>query len=242
VRIVRQAFPDRPVFDMAVTHALLRRVAAGGLPPLARVFRPGPTVAFGRLDAHLPGFPAAARAARAHGSEPVLRLGGGHAAAYGEGAVLVEAITRQRSIAEGMQDRFRAGADWVVAALAAVGVAAEVGELDGEYCAGTWSVQAGGVKLAGLAQRTVRGAALLTGVVVAEGGDALRALLVDVYAALGIAWDPRTAGAADALAPGATAAALERALIGAVAPGAEPLALDEATLALAAELESGHRG
>ncbi|HSD82196.1 MAG TPA: hypothetical protein VLB47_16125 [Solirubrobacteraceae bacterium] len=243
MRLVRQAFPERPAFDMAVTHALLRRVAAGELPALVRVFRPGPTVAFGRLDALAPGFAAAAAAARAHGAEPVLRLGGGHAAAYGPSAVLVEAVVPQRAIAEGLRERFATGAGWIVAALADVGVAAQVGELPGEYCAGAWSVHGGGTKLAGLAQRSVRGAALLTGFVVVDGAPALRALLADVYAALELEWDPRTAGALTDLAPGLRPGDVERALVRAVAgasPGAE-LELDAATLALAAELEPPHR-
>ena len=242
MRLVRQAFPDRPAFDMAVTHALLRRVAEGALPALVRVFRPGPTVAFGRLDALAPGYAAAAAAARAHGAEPVLRLGGGHAAAYAPGAVLVEAVLPQHAIAEGLEDRFRAGVGWMMDALAEAGVRAQVGELPGEYCAGEWSVHAGGVKLAGLAQRSIRGAALLTGFVIAEGGPALRALLTDVYAALGLDWDPATAGAADAVAPHVTDAAVEAALVRATGVGAtaEPLALDARTLELAHELEPGH--
>jgi lipoate-protein ligase A len=240
VRVVRQAFPDRPVFDMAVTHALLLRVAAGELPSLVRVFRPGPTVAFGRLDALLPGYAAASAAARAHAAAPVLRLGGGHAAAYGPGAVLVEAVTAQAAIAEGLQERFATAAGWIVDALGDAGVAAEVGELPGEYCAGAWSVHAEGVKLSGLAQRAIRGAALVTGFVIVEGGDALRAVLTDVYAALGIAWDPRTAGALDAVAPGVATADVEAALLRAVG-AADPLELDDETLALAGRLEGAHR-
>jgi lipoate-protein ligase A len=243
VRLVRQAFPDRPAFDMAVTHALLRRVAAGALPPLVRVFRPGPTVAFGRLDALAPGYAAAVAAGRRHGAEPVLRLGGGHAAAYGPGAVLVEAVTPQQAIAEGLQERFREGVRWITGALAAVGVDGEVGELPGEYCAGAWSVHVQEVKVAGLAQRAIRGAALLTGFVLVEGGADLRALLTDVYAALGLEWNPLTAGAVDTAAPGPGVSDVESALVHATAagPANEPLVLDDETLALARRLEPGHR-
>jgi len=243
VRLVRDAFPERPALDMAVTHALLRRVAAGELPALVRVFRPGPTVAFGRLDALAPGYAAAVAAARARGAEPLLRLGGGHAAAYGPQAVLVEAVTPQRAIAAGLEDRFRVGTDWILAALGDVGVRGEAGELPGEYCAGAWSVHAGGLKVAGLAQRAVRGAALLTGFVVVAGGDALRALLTDVYAALELDWDPRTAGAVASVAPGVTTEAVEEALVaatGARQAGAPPF-LDETTLALARQLEPAHQ-
>ena len=68
--------------ELAISHALLTRVAAGELPSTLRIYRPAPAVAFGKLDTLRPGYAAAVDAARAHGYEPVLRLPGGHAAAY----------------------------------------------------------------------------------------------------------------------------------------------------------------
>jgi lipoate-protein ligase A len=243
MRLIRAAHRDDPLLDMAVTRALLERVAAGELGPAARVLRPGPTLAFGRLDARAPGFPRAAAAARAHGFEPVLRLGGGHAAGYDAGSVLVEVVTRQAAIADGIQERFRDGAALLASALGRLGVPAEIGELPGEYCAGAWSVHAGGVKLAGIAQRSIRGASLLTAHVVVEGGERLRAALVDVYDALGLVWDPRTAGGAADVVPGLTARAVEAVLADAVADrwGATEGTLDAGTLARARDLRDEHR-
>ena len=237
VRLIRTAHPGEPALDMALTHALLDEVAAGG-EEVARVFRPGPTLAFGRLDQLRPGFPAAVAAAREHGFAPVLRLGGGHAAAYDAGSVVVEVVTREPAVAEGIERRFRAGTALLVEALRAAGVDPAVGELPGEYCPGTWSVHAGGVKLGGTAQRSVRGASLLGAVLTVEGGDRLRAALVDVYAALGLAWDPSTAGAAEDLAPGATAQAVEQALIAAL--DAADAELGPTTLEHARALQAAH--
>jgi lipoate-protein ligase A len=238
VRLLRAAHPTDPLLDMALSAALLEEVAAGA-DEVARVFRPGPTVAFGRLDRQRPGYPAAAEAARRHGFAPVLRLGGGHAAAYGEGAVVVELLTREPTVAEGIERRFRDGTALVVDALHTAGVDAQVGELAGEYCPGRWSVHAGGVKLAGTAQRSVRGASLLGAVVLVEHGARVRAALVDVYAALGIAFDPRTAGAAQDVVPGVTATAVERALAAGLGglPEGEP---GEATLRRAEALRAAH--
>ena len=55
--------------------AVFRAAAAEGraLDDLIRVYVPEPTVAFGQRDARLPGFAAAAAAARAHGFEPAVR-------------------------------------------------------------------------------------------------------------------------------------------------------------------------
>jgi octanoyl-[GcvH]:protein N-octanoyltransferase len=196
VRLTTVSHPHEPVLDMALSHALLRGVAAGDLPEISRVFRPGPTMAFGRLDALRPGYERARAAAGAQGWTPVLRLGGGHAAAYDENAVVVELITRTASISDGTQERFASGSKIVTEALAGLGVETVNAQLAGEYCPGRWSLHLrDGPKVAGAAQRSIRGASLFTAVVVVSGGDRLREVLVAVYDALGLPWTPSTAGA-----------------------------------------------
>src|SRR3954470_24030678 len=69
-------------YELAISHALLTRVAARELPTTLRLYRPAPAVAFGKLDTLPAGYRAAIAAARSHDYEPVLRLPGGHAAAY----------------------------------------------------------------------------------------------------------------------------------------------------------------
>ena len=82
--LLRDSFPESPALDIAVSHALLMRVARGELEPMVRLYRPAPTLAFGRLDALRPGFAEAGEAARDAGFAPIVRLAGGHAAAYHE--------------------------------------------------------------------------------------------------------------------------------------------------------------
>jgi PAS domain S-box-containing protein len=53
--------PDRPVFDAALSRAVLRAVADGRLPETLRVYQPADVVAFSALDRVRPGFPAAVR-------------------------------------------------------------------------------------------------------------------------------------------------------------------------------------
>jgi octanoyl-[GcvH]:protein N-octanoyltransferase len=99
MELLRARHPDDPVLDTAITHALLRQVGAGEKPATARIFRPGPTVAFGRLDAlDTDAYDNARAAARAHGFTPLLRLGGGHAAGYDDGSVLVEIVRPVQTI------------------------------------------------------------------------------------------------------------------------------------------------
>lgn len=243
--LITAAHPEDPALDMALSEVLLRAVAAGTQPACARVFRPGPTLAFGRRDALLDGYPAAREAARARGYVPLVRLGGGHAAAYDGGAVIVERITPETGVGVGLEERFASAAALLQDTLADLGLPAEVGELPGEYCPGRWSLHATGstVKLAGLAQRSIRGAALTTAVLVVEHGARLGAVLVDVYAALGLVWDPATAGAAEDLLPGVRAEEAAAAVAEALARR-EPLAastVDGHLLADARRLATGSR-
>ena len=75
--------------------------------------------------------------------------------------------------------------------------------MPGEYCPGSWSVNVGGrVKVMGVGQRLVRGAAHVGGVVVVDDGESIRDVLIPVYRALHLDWDPRTSGALADRSPG----------------------------------------
>jgi octanoyl-[GcvH]:protein N-octanoyltransferase len=245
VQLVRAGFPDDPALDVAVGQALLERAARGELGPTLRVYRPGPTCAFGRLDTLAPGFGAAVAAARAHGFAPVMRQPGGHAAAYDAGALCLDEVRPEAEALPSLQPRFEAAAELFASALRACGVDARVGEVPGEYCPGQWTVSARGrVKLVGTAQRLVRGASLLGAVVLVSGGARVRAVLEDVNAALGLDWDPATAGAAEDEVPGLTVRDVERAVLDAYAArGGPPVdgALDRETVARARELADRSR-
>ena len=227
--------------ELATSHALLQRVAAGELPDTLRLYRPPPTVAFGKLDTLSAGYADAAAAARARGYAPVLRLPGGHAAAYNRESLGIDLVYALDDPVPGTHERFREAGERLAGALASLGVDALVGEVPGEYCPGAYSVNARGrVKLVGTAQRLVRGAALLGAVSVVRDGSGVRAVLRDVYAPLGLQWDDATAGAVDEEVPGVTVADVERAVLAAYGDP-EPHPLDEATLALAARLEPERR-
>jgi octanoyl-[GcvH]:protein N-octanoyltransferase len=244
VRLLRDSLPDPPALDVAVSHALLRRVARGEIEPTVRLYRPAPTLAFGRLDALRPGFAEAGDAARDAGFQPIVRLAGGHAAADHEQSLIYEEIVARPDVTAGLHDRFRDAADLLAGALASLGVETHVGEIPGEYCPGAYTVSAAGrIKLVGSAQRAVRGAAMLSAFILVGGGDRLRAVLFDVYRALEIAWRPATAGALADVAPGVTAEAVEAAVLAARGED-RPLVdetLDADTLALARTLEPRHR-
>jgi len=226
-----------------LTHALLREVAEGRRPASLRLFRPGPTLAFGRLDALLPGFARACAAARRRGYTPVVRSAGGHAAVYDEQCLVVEHVTAEADVTAGLQARFEAQSALLRDALAGLGADARIGELAGEYCAGAHSINLGGrIKVVGIAQRAIRHGALTTAVVVVGGGANLRTMVGEVYGALGLDVDPTTAGALDDELPGVTVEDVADVIRDAyaVSAGLEPAELDPQLLAAARALAPRH--
>jgi octanoyl-[GcvH]:protein N-octanoyltransferase len=244
LRLIRQAAPDDPALDAAISHALLERVAAGALPETLRIARPGASVVFGKRDAVGRGYAAAAGAARAAGYEPALRLAGGRAAVFHEQTIAFAHATPERDPRAGIGARFEAVSELIALALRRLGVDARVGEVPGEYCPGGYSVNARErTKLMGVGQRLIAGGAYVGGVVVVAGEERVREVLVPVYGALGLEWDPATAGSVAAEAPGVrwdeVAGAIEAEY--ARRYELEEAALDCETLALARRLAPKHR-
>jgi len=236
-----RAGPD-PTLDVALPHAMLDLVAARRRRPLVRCYRPAATVAFGRRDTFLAGFQTAVAAAREHRFTPVIRGSGGRAAAYDEGCLILDEVMPADGSA--IRERFAAEADRQARALRGVGVDARVGEVPGEYCPGEFSVNARGlVKLIGAAERIVKGAWLHSSVVVVDGPGRLRAVLKDVYAALGLDWDPDTTGAVSDEAPRAGVEHVRTVLVAEYETryALSPASLTDVELARAAELLDRHR-
>lgn len=220
MHLVRGPVPrrfDDGAMDVALAQQLVRQVGAGRRGELLRVYRPArPTVAFGRRDTLLPGFPAAAAAARDAGFLPVVRAPGGRCVAYTERALIVDHVCPDPDAFTGMDARFREfGALWAEL-LGAQGIDARVGEVPGEYCPGSFSVNARGrVKLVGTAQRVVRGGWLFSAALIHDDADALRPVLDAVYRGLGLPFDPVSVGAVRAERPELGLDALEDAVLAA---------------------------
>ena len=86
-------------------------------------------------------------------------------------------------------------AEILAAAFRRLGLAARVGAVPGEYCPGTYSVNARGrTKLMGVGQRLVARAAHVGGVVVVGESRRIRDILIPVYEALRLTLDPATVG------------------------------------------------
>jgi octanoyl-[GcvH]:protein N-octanoyltransferase len=243
VRLVRDGFPDPETLDTAISHALLRRVSEGSEPETIRLHRPGAIVAFGPVDRHTPGFAPAVAAARSRGFGCILRLAGGRAAVFHEQTIAFSWVVPDPSPRTGIRRRFEELAGIVAAAFGDLGVDARVGEVPGEYCPGEFSVNARGrTKLMGVGQRLVLRAAHVGGVVVVAGSDRVRDVLVPVYEALGLDWDPSTVGSLQDEVPAISWDASAEALAARFAERFDLAdgGVSEETLALARTLESRH--
>lgn len=225
MRLVRDSFPEPPALDTAISWAILQRVSAGADQQTLRLHRPGAIVAFGPKDRLAPGYREAVAAAREQGFASIQRLAGGRAAVFHEETLAFSWAIPDPSPREHIRARFEEVSRLMAEAFRSLGVDARVGEVPGEYCPGEHSVNARGkTKVMGVGQRIVSRAAHVGGVVVVGGSERVRGVLIPVYRALGLEWDPETAGSLRDEVPGLTWEAVERAILERFARGFE---LDE---------------
>jgi octanoyl-[GcvH]:protein N-octanoyltransferase len=243
IRLVREGFSEPPEMDTAVSHATLRRVAEGLEPETLRLHRPADVVAFGPRDRVSPGFSLAVAAAREHGFASIERLAGGRAAVFHHGTIAFSWAILDPDAREGIRRRFDEVAEILTTALLSLGIDARIGEVPGEYCPGEHSINARGrTKLVGVGQRIIKDATHVGGVVVVSGSDRIRDVLIPVYDALDLEWDPDTTGSLEDEVPGITWDEAERAIEKAFGArfDLEEGSLGSATVSLASELALRH--
>ena len=144
---------------------------------------------------------------------------------------------------ERVRRRFDRVAGVIADALRSLGADARIGEVPGEYCPGSHSINLGGRrKVMGVGQRLVARAAHVGGVVVVEGAAEVRRVLLPVYRELGMDWDPDTTGDLASALPGIDAGMVTEAILRRVAEEADLVDVepDPATIALAEQLTPRH--
>lgn len=189
MRVLRGRLDD-PADDDGRTAEMLERAVAADESAL-RVWRPPRQLSFGRRDAREPGYSEAREIAAGAGFPPRERRTGGRAVAHTGTTVAFALATPIDDIRVGLGERYDDAAMAVQRALWRLGVPAQQGEPADSFCAGNHSLSWRG-KLAGLAQRVTRGAALVGGVVIVDGHDAIADVLEPVYGALDVPFDPDT--------------------------------------------------
>jgi lipoate-protein ligase A len=196
---------------------MLRSVGLGTRGESLRLYTPDNALLFSNLDARRPGYARAVEIAREAGYAPVTRLAGGHAAVFLEASVAFAWSSADAEAQRRIPDRFERLTRWVVHALCDLGLDARVGEVAGEYCPGEYSVNLdGSVKVMGVGQRVIRGAAHVGGVITVGATAELKEILIPIYAALDLEFVPETAGGLADFDSGLTTERTIEALIAAV--------------------------
>lgn len=185
----------RPEDGFELQQALLEETAAGVRGPTALLWTSCRYVGATRPETRLPGFREAVRLAEEADFPVLVRNSGGGAVAANEGSISFSLTFPVEDMRHGLYERYAEGVEMVVAALGRLGVEAEAGEVEGEFCPGAYSVRSGGrsgAKLAGLAQRVVRRAARVEALVLVTNTTELRRLLEGFYSALGLPFRPES--------------------------------------------------
>ena len=222
ISLVTDSYPGIPGLDTTLARALLQSVSAGGIGETFRIYSPGRVMAFGKRDTVTPGFPEAASAARSQGYLPLVRLAGGRAAVFHEGTLAFGWTMPIEDPRSGIQDRFSALSGLMVRAFDRLGVPTAIGEIPGEYCPGRFSVHhSGRRKVMGVGQRLAQNAAHVGGVIVVTGADTINEVLLPVYTALNVHFEPAATGALSDLIPEVTVAAVVAAIVAELQLGRE---------------------
>ena len=232
-----------PEDGFGLQQAVLEEVADGSRGATTLLWSSSRYVGATRPETRLPGFPEAARLAGEDGFPVLIRNSGGGAVAANEGSISFSITFPVKDMRHGLYARYTEGAELIVEAMKRVGVEAQPGEVEGEFCPGAYSVRVGGAegfKVAGLAQRVTRRAARMEALVLVSRTAELRRVLTSFYGALGLPFRPGSV----ADLPGASVPAVTEALSGAVAErygGAGRGEIGEKTLERARSLRGSWR-
>jgi octanoyl-[GcvH]:protein N-octanoyltransferase len=188
---------DDPEDGFGLQQALLEEVAAEERGPVALMWTSSRYVGATRSETRLPGFAAATEAASDLGFPVLVRNSGGGAVAANRGSLSFSLTFPVEDLRHGLYERYAEGLDLISSALRRVGVDAERGEVDGEFCPGAYSVRSGGpggIKHAGLAQRVTRRAARLEALILISETVEIRPVLERFYGLLGLPFRPGSVG------------------------------------------------
>lgn len=223
MRILLPEKLDGPEDGFGLQQAVLEEVGDGVRGPTALLWSSARYVGLTRPETRLTGFPEAARRMSTLGFPVLVRNSGGGAVAANRGSLSFSMTFPVEDLRHGLYERYAEGSRVIVAALRGLGVDAEEGEVEAEFCPGAYSVRSGGVrgiKAAGLAQRVIRRAARVEALILISGTAEIKEALSRLYPALGLPFRPEGVGN----------------LVGRDGP----LGVEEVTAALVRELHRGY--
>ena len=201
VETLTAGYFDNPEDGFGLQQVILEDVAAGRRGPTALSWTSSRYVAPTSREKRLPGFGRAAEIAEGLGFPVLVRTSGGGAVAANRGSISFSLTFPVQDLRHGLYERYAEGVALISSALRSLGVPAEAGEVEGEFCPGAYSIRSGGgrgVKHAGLAQRVKKRAARLEALVLVSDTAALIPVLERFHKALGLPFRPDSLGDVDA--------------------------------------------
>ena len=197
VEILVAGYLENPETGFGLQQAVLEEVASGERGPTALMWTSASYVGATRPETRLPGFEKAVRAVTDLGFPVLIRNSGGGAVAANGGSISFSLTFPVEDLRQRLYDRYLEGIEFIAAALRRIGVDAEGGEVEGEFCPGAHSVRSGGplgVKHAGLAQRVTRRAARLEALILVSETEELVPVLERFYGALNLPFRSESVG------------------------------------------------
>lgn len=204
MEIVKAGYQENPEDGFGLQQVVLEDVAAGVRGPTALTWNSSPYVAPTSRERRLPNFEEAAKIAEDMGFPVLMRNSGGGAVAANEGSLSFSLTFPVEDLRHGLYERYGEGVALISSALQSLGVPAEPGEVEGEFCPGAYSIRSGGergVKHAGLAQRVKRRAARLEALILVSETGALIPVLQRFHTTLGLPFRPESIADLDTSVP-----------------------------------------
>ena len=204
MEILNAGHLEDPEIGFGLQQAVLEEVAAGDRGPAALMWSSAPYVGATRRETRLPGFGAAVMSSEDESFPVLVRNSGGGTVAANEGSISFSLTYPVGDMGQDLYERYGEGVDLVASALRRVGVEAEGGEVEGEFCPGAYSVRSGGwsgVKHAGLAQRVRARAARLEALILVSDTQSLVRVLKRFHEALGLPFRAGSIGDIEATVP-----------------------------------------
>lgn len=201
VEILAAGYFDNPEDGFGLQQVVLEDVASGRRGPTALTWNSSRYVAPTSREKRLPSFGRAASIAEESGFSVLIRNSGGGAVAANKGSISFSLTFPVEDLRHGLYERYSEGVELISSALRSLGVPAEAGKVEGEFCPGAYSIRSGGergVKHAGLAQRVKKRAARLEALILVSDTTILIPVLESFYAALGIPFRAQSVGDMDA--------------------------------------------
>ena len=195
IQVITKSYLSSPTLETAISKTILDESSSNMFPETLRFFQPRNLVAFSVRDSKNIAFENAVNTVYQNSFDPVLRLSGGKAALFHSGTVGFAWTIPDDNPKANVCERFEEISLCVKETLISIGVDAYIGEINGEYCPGKYSVNARRKsKIMCVGQRLAQYANHVGGVINVTDSNFTQKILTKIYKGLDYEWIPTTVG------------------------------------------------